>query len=117
MTSLFYRLYPQDATIPDHTVNPAARWAKVVAHGGDTKAAETDEGDQEQMPSESTMSGALAGLAFLQADGAATTEEGNEKKRKAEDALQKEGSVVGANEKREKERKTAGSNLRLRSRA
>ena len=47
MTSLFYRLYPKDATIPDHTVNPAARWAKVVAHGGDTKAAETDEDDQE----------------------------------------------------------------------
>mmetsp|Transcript_122700 Transcript_122700/g.172809 ORF Transcript_122700/g.172809 Transcript_122700/m.172809 type:complete len:96 (-) Transcript_122700:89-376(-) len=93
MTSLFYRLYPKDATIPDHTVNPAARWAKVVAHGGDTKAAETDEDDQEQMPSESTMSGALAGLAFLQADDAATTEEGNQKKRKAEDALQKEGKT------------------------
>eukprot|EP00438_Fugacium_kawagutii_P028755 Skav229655 [mRNA] locus=scaffold649:435562:437210:- [translate_table: standard] len=34
MTSLFYRLYPKDAAIPDHTVTPAARWAKILANGG-----------------------------------------------------------------------------------
>ena len=47
MTSLFYRLYPKDASIPDHTVTPAARWAKKIAHGGtipddDAKDAEAD---------------------------------------------------------------------------
>ncbi|CAE7291213.1 unnamed protein product [Symbiodinium pilosum] len=83
-TSLFYRLYPKDASIEDNTVNPAARWAKVVAHGGKLKEGEDEDGDQEQMPSESTMSGALAGLAFLEAEDRAGQVEASQKKRKAE---------------------------------
>ena len=47
MTSLFYRLYPKDAAIPDHTVTPAARWAKILANGG-TLPEKEDDGNQTQ---------------------------------------------------------------------
>lgn len=47
MTSLFYRLYPKDAAIPDHTVTPAARWAKILANGG-TLPEQEDDGAQTQ---------------------------------------------------------------------
>jgi len=53
MTSLFYRLYPKDAAIPDHTVTPAARWAKILANGG-TLPEKEDDGSQTQ---EETISG------------------------------------------------------------
>lgn len=47
MTSLFYRLYPKDAAIPDHSVTPAARWAKILANGGTLPEGETAEAPQE----------------------------------------------------------------------
>ncbi|CAJ1361523.1 unnamed protein product, partial [Effrenium voratum] len=65
MTSLFYRLYPKDAEKPDNSVTPAPHWAKVIAHG-EQAASAAQEANQE--PSESAMSGAMAGLAFMQAE-------------------------------------------------
>ncbi|CAJ1445231.1 unnamed protein product [Effrenium voratum] len=65
MTSLFYRLYPKDAEKPDNSVTPAPHWAKVIAHG-EQAASAAQEANQE--PSESAMSGAMAGLAFMQGD-------------------------------------------------
>ena len=53
MTSLFYRLYPKDAAIPDHTVTPAARREKILANGG-TLPEKEDDGSQTQ---EETISG------------------------------------------------------------
>eukprot|EP00434_Breviolum_minutum_P042937 symbB.v1.2.038242.t1/scaffold5892.1/size22708/1 len=65
MTSLFYRLYPKDAAIPDHSVTPAARWAKILANGGTLPEGETAEAPEEE-PTASAMSGAMAGLAVLE---------------------------------------------------
>ena len=48
MTSLFYRLYPKDAAIPDHTVTPTARWAKILANGGTLPEGEKDAAETEQ---------------------------------------------------------------------
>eukprot|EP00440_Ansanella_granifera_P003948 gb/GFBE01004286.1/.p1 GENE.gb/GFBE01004286.1/~~gb/GFBE01004286.1/.p1 ORF type:complete len:164 (+),score=54.80 gb/GFBE01004286.1/:1-492(+) len=96
MTSLFYHLYPKDATIPDHSVTPAARWAKIKANGGIDPGEEPKEDKDakaaDEEPSESVMSGAMAGLAFLQgaSSSAASTsapseaDSGRGQKRKAE---------------------------------
>mmetsp|Transcript_54479 Transcript_54479/g.117947 ORF Transcript_54479/g.117947 Transcript_54479/m.117947 type:complete len:159 (+) Transcript_54479:45-521(+) len=50
MESLFYRLYPPDAAVPD-MVRLRPKY--------------TPAGEEEQLPSDSAMSGALAGLAFM----------------------------------------------------
>eukprot|EP00931_Biecheleriopsis_adriatica_P081703 TRINITY_DN55066_c0_g1_i1.p1 TRINITY_DN55066_c0_g1~~TRINITY_DN55066_c0_g1_i1.p1 ORF type:complete len:148 (+),score=53.83 TRINITY_DN55066_c0_g1_i1:71-514(+) len=96
MTSLFYRLYPKDASIPDHTETPAARWAKIRAHGGKDPGKEPGQDElpekaaQEAEPSDTTMSGALAGLAFLQSGASEATDEGASvsRKRKAEEEVE-----------------------------
>ncbi|CAE8729988.1 unnamed protein product, partial [Polarella glacialis] len=63
---LFWRLYPIDHKAVDPTVHGAARWNKLQA---DKNAAEAEEA-KSALPPESAMSGALAGLEFLQRGGA-----------------------------------------------
>mmetsp|Transcript_75294 Transcript_75294/g.166350 ORF Transcript_75294/g.166350 Transcript_75294/m.166350 type:complete len:88 (+) Transcript_75294:67-330(+) len=86
MTSLFYRLYPKDAAIPDHTVTPAARWAKILANGGTLPEKEDDGNQTQEEPTASAMSGAMAGLAVLEETG---------KKRKAEELTELTTSDAG----------------------